>query len=123
MLTGVVLASAVVIVLPLGAASANDKHGETERSQCVSSPVVRSQIVDDRTIAIRDAQGNSAILTLSGPCLHDRNELVQIRLSGTSSQICHANDADIVGNAGTNTPLSCSVKSIKFLPRDNEESR
>jgi hypothetical protein len=39
-------------------------------------------------------------------------------LSGTSTAICHANDVDIIGNVATSTPLTCSVKSIEFLPRN-----
>jgi len=119
---GLVVVGGVAALAVIASVSYPEKaQAKRQPVSCVYSPLVDTRIVDDRSLMVVDREGHAALLTLTGPCLQDRDAPVQVKYNSNGDRICHPADADIT--AGRGVPLTCGIKSIEVMTLDEARHR
>ncbi len=109
------VAAAAIIAVAAGASMAGDDRGRSVASdQCVSRPLDTTKVIDDKTLYMDDRHGHAVLLHMSGSCMNDSNEAIQLEYTGGSTRICSPMDVEVTGNAVT-TQTRCFISSVEAL--------
>jgi len=111
------LGGAALLALALTGQVQAESVTKVSNDRCVSAPLSRVHVLNDKTLIVVDQSGSAAELTLSGTCLKDRSASIAVEYAGTASRICHANDATIHVRLG-NVDLNCNISSIRPVSSD-----
>ena len=124
--TGCIVAALAVVAVQSHAGDGSwggTGGGRRSEAQCVTTPLKGSRVIDKRTMVISDWHGNAAVLTLSGPCLDAHSWGVQMKLIGTSGEICRPDDIDAVADPESGSLGVCSVTRVELMSRADAEGR
>ena len=111
------LGSAALLALAMTGQVQAEAVAKVASNRCVSAPLSRVHVINDRTLLVVDQSGSAAEVTLSSACLKDPSASIAVEYAGGASRICHANDATVHVHLG-NIDLNCNIASVKSVPLD-----
>lgn len=88
-----------------------------QRVECISTPLKGSAVIDARTLALYDLEGNVGVLRLSGPCLKDMrksNPWITVELDTHADHLCRKYDFRGVISM-ENRDLTCAVTKFEAV--------
>lgn len=102
-----------------------NKDGIASRVKCMTNHMRGSSVIDERTLAIYDEEGDIGVLRLSGPCLKGMSRgspWITIGLDTHADQLCSKRDFAMV-NSRENSDLNCAVTRFEVVHLDDHPRR